>query len=218
MPSPKAISLDEALAAVAPKPSLDDALASVAPVGEESAGDSGAIVMRGAASALPAIARGTAKFATNPNVPRIGATIGRVVGAMAPAVVGGVEGGPVGALAGVAAASEGAWAGGKTGWFTAKLAQELGVPIAKVADVVNRYAPALSTLSGAQGALDLAQMAEPKRRDIGVLGVGPTDTTASDRAAVMRSQIHGLMAQGLSAGEATRKVYDAWASVLRVKP
>ncbi len=215
MPNPKAISLDEALASVAPKVSLDDALVAVAPTKPDaSPSDSGALTMRATAGALPAAANLATEFATNPNVPKVGAAIGRTLGAVAPVVGGAIEGGPVGALVGVTAASKGAWAGGKTGWFTAKLAQNLGMPLAKVAEAVAPLAHALSTLSGAQGALDLAQMAEPKREDIGFLGVGG-NSTASDRAAVMQSQIKSLTAQGISIGEATRKVYDAWAPMLK---
>ena len=75
-----------------------------------------------------------------------------------------MKGGPLGAAGG-------AWAGGKAGWFTGRLAQRLAAPVASAYDAVSPYLPALAPFGAAQGVNDLAQMAEPHRRDIGVFGV-----------------------------------------------
>ncbi len=127
------------------------------------------------ARSVPAIASGAEEFATNPNVARTAAKIGRVVGGLTPPIAGAVEGGPIGALAGVAAASKGAWAGGKTGWFTGKMLQDLSAPVANAMKTLAPYAQTISTLSGTQGVLDLAQMADATRKDIGTLGVSLSD-------------------------------------------
>jgi hypothetical protein len=176
--------------------------------------DSGALIAKGAAAAVPVAANAAAELATNPNVPKAAAAAGRLVGAIAPTVAGGAAGGPVGALAGAANAAKGAWAGGKTGWFTGKLAQEIAAPVASVAEKVAPYAQAASTVAGAQGVNDLAQMAEPKRQDIGFMGMA-SPGSASDQAAVMKSQIANLVKSGTPIGEATRTVYNAWAKFLR---
>lgn len=127
-----------------------------------------------AGAVLPGAARGAMELATNPSVPQVAAKVGRVVGGLAPAVTGIVEGSPMGTMAGLAASGKTAWAGGKTGYFTGKAMQGAAAPVASVLEKVAPYAQALSTLGGAQGVGDLAQMAEPDRRDIGVLGLGPS--------------------------------------------
>lgn len=128
----------------------------------------------GAAAAgrgIPAAATGVMELATNPAVPQMAATAGRVAGAIAPIA----KFGPVG----VVGAAKGAWAGGKAGYFTGKLAQAAAGPVAGALEKIAPYAQTLSTLSGAQGVGDLAQMAEPERRDIGTLGVGPSVKTGA---------------------------------------
>lgn len=114
--------------------------------------------------------------ATSPTLPRTAASVGRIIGGVAPAIGGAYEAGPVGALAGLAAAAKGAWAGGKTGWFTGKLLQNMAAPIASGLDTI---APALGKASSAAGVVgigDLAQMADPDRKDIGFLGIGGSAT------------------------------------------
>lgn len=133
--------------------------------------DSGAVGAALGASTVPSIARGAAEFATNPNVPAIGAKIGRVVGGLAPVFGGAAEYGLPGAAIGMAGAAKGAWAGGKTGWFTGKLAQGLASPLANALETLSPYAQMITTASGAQGVLDLAQMADATRKDIGTLGI-----------------------------------------------
>lgn len=124
----------------------------------------------GLAAVRPAANLAT-EIATNPALPKAAASLGRITGAVAPAIAGGIEGGPVGAAAGLMAAAKGSWLGGKTGYFTGKLIQNAAMPVAKGLTAV---APAANMLSGAAGVGDLAQMAEPNRKDIGFLGLGPS--------------------------------------------
>lgn len=126
----------------------------------------------GAAMAgVPAAANIAARVATSPTLPQTAATIGRVTGAIAPMVAGGYEYGLPGFMSGAVGAAKGSWAGGKTGYFTGKLIQKAALPVAKGLEAI---APAASALSGASGVGDLAQMAEPNRKDIGFLGLGPS--------------------------------------------
>jgi hypothetical protein len=127
-----------------------------------------------AGAALPAAASSVLNFATSPTVPKTAATIGRVAGAVSPPLVGAYEGGPIGFIAGLAGSAKGAWAGSKTGWHTGKLAQWAAKPVASALDAAAPYAQGLSTIGGAQGVNDLAQMAEPNRKDIGFLGLAPS--------------------------------------------
>lgn len=148
--------------------------------GAGSPSDAGALGLAEISPTLRTASRLTTEFATNPSVPKTSAAIGRVIGGVAPVIAGAAEGGPVGALVGVAASSKGAWAGGKTGWFTGKLAQNMSAPVASALQKVTPYLQAVSTVSGAQGALDLAQMAEPSRKDIGFLGLSIEQPRSTD--------------------------------------
>lgn len=123
---------------------------------------------------VPAAAGLAMEAATNPALPRMAATVGRTVGAVAPAVGALVTGNPAEAIALAANAGKSAWAGGKAGYFTGKLAQGAAGPVASALEKAAPYAQTLSTIGVVQGALDLAQMAEPDRRDVGTLGVGPS--------------------------------------------
>lgn len=154
-----------------PLPTLTIVKSEPANAPTERQSDSGALGLKTIASALPVAATAATEFATSPTVAKTGAAIGRVIGGVAPVVGGAMEGGPVGALVGVAASSKGAWAGGKTGWFTSKMLQGLSAPVANALETLAPYAQAISTVSGAQGVLDLAQMADSTRKDIGTLGM-----------------------------------------------
>jgi hypothetical protein len=178
-------------------------------------GNTGALAMRVASKAIPATADTAARFATSPTVPKTAAAVGRVVGGMAPVIGGASKAGLGGAMIGAAGAAQGAWAGGKTGWFTGKLLQNIALPIAEVLEKAKPYVQSLSTVSGAQGVLDLAQMADPKRVDIGVLGIAPSDTKASQQSAVMGAQIRALISQGVPSKDAVQRVSQAWAAFLR---
>lgn len=158
-------------------PSEADIMASLAqsdaPKGQEGGpaeksrpGSNAGLGMAAAGKAIPAAATGAMELATNPAVPQMAATAGRVAGAILPVA----KLGPVGLLG----SAKGAWAGGKGGWFGGKLAQQAAAPVAGALEKVAPYAQTLSTMGGAQGALDLAQMAEPDRTDIGTMGMGPS--------------------------------------------
>ncbi len=129
------------------------------------------IKLAAAGSLVPRAATAAMEMATNPNVAKVAGTVGKVIGATAAPVVGAMKGGPLGALAGAAEMGKAAWAGGGTGWFTGKTLQSAAMPVAKALEAVKPYAQALSTLGGAAGVGDLAQMAEPNRKDIGFLGL-----------------------------------------------
>ncbi len=125
-----------------------------------------------AAKAVPATANLAMRFGTNPNAPKIGAKLMKVVAGVASPIVGAIEGGPMGAAAGLYAAPKSAWAGSKVGWFGTKMLQGVARPIAGGLDAIAPYAEAAGKVAGPQGLLDLAQMAEPNRKDIGFLGIG----------------------------------------------
>jgi hypothetical protein len=119
-------------------------------------------LMAAGVAARPA-ADAVANFATSPDAWKTAKDLGSLVGL----ATGGYEGGLPGAAAGY-------WLGGKTGYRLANAGQKIAAPIASAMDKLAPYAQAASTLGGAQGVLDLAQMQEPNRKDIGFLGVGPT--------------------------------------------
>jgi hypothetical protein len=125
----------------------------------------------------------------------------------------------MGGLIGLAGAAKGAWLGGKTGWFTGKLAQSAAMPVAKVLDAVAPYAQSLATLGGAQSLLDLAQVAEPNRQDIGTLGISvgqprsDAEKTAHPAllnmlAGKVQEGIQALMHYGLSREDAVKAISD----------
>jgi hypothetical protein len=135
---------------------------------------SSGLALAAAGKLTPAAAWEAMRFGTSPNVPKYAAKAGKVIGAVAAPIVGAVEGGPFGGLVGAAEAAKAAWAGGGTGWFTGKLAQSIARPVARGLEAAAPIADAVSKVGGVQGALDLAQMAEPNRHDIGFMGVGGT--------------------------------------------
>jgi hypothetical protein len=151
--------------------------------------------------------RVAAEVATNPNMRSLGSTAGQIVGGIA----GAKTLNPLNVAGGV-------WAGGRAGWHTGALAQKLATPVAKALEAVAPYAQAASTLAGAQGVNDLAQIAEPDRKDIGVLGVGRTTHIRNDPAAVARvikaspsigDAVAALVQLGMPQGEAVRTVWNA---------
>lgn len=124
-----------------------------------------ALAMSGLRGLVPMMSRGAAEVATNPNMPRVLSSAGQLTGGLAELA----KGNPL--MVGPAA-----WAGGKGGYFTGKALQRAASPLAKAADaaepVVKAGDPLLKRLIPAQGVLDLAQMAEPNRKDIGFMGIG----------------------------------------------
>jgi hypothetical protein len=158
----------------------------------KSSGPKAGLALAATSHGLPGAATAAEEFVTNPNVPRVAAKIGRVVGGVAPVIGGGAAGGIPGAAMGVAAASKGAWAGGKTGWFSGKLAQDVATPMARGLARMAPYAKALGTASGVQSGLDLAQMAEPSRRDIGTMGVGASIPHDAEHPALINKGVTAL--------------------------
>ncbi len=174
-----------------------------------------AIGMAATKSAAPSVGRAVTELATSPSVPRTAAKIGRVVGGVAPIIGGAAAGGSMGAAAASGSAAKGSWAGGKAGWFTGKMLQDMANPVARAAAAAAPYAQALGTASGAAGIGDLAQMAEPNRQDIGILGIG-TGTPDPNHPALLnllamklKDAVKVLMDKGLSRGDATRTIMNA---------
>lgn len=174
-----------------------------------------ALGFAGAGKATRTAADIATELATNPKVPYIGSKIGRAVGAVAPVVAGAQEGGLVGAMVGMAASAKTAWAGGRTGWFSAKLAQNIAAPAADILVKATPYMKALNRFAGPQSALDLAQLADPNRRDIGVLGIGSTQHVPGEHPALVNlavqkigDSIKSLMGYGLKAEDAAALLLD----------
>lgn len=126
---------------------------------KEQPSSNGALELQAVAKSAPAITRVAEEVATSPLVPKVVAKAGQLAGGAQAAL----RGSPFG-IAGDA------WAGGRAGWFTGKLAQNVAAPVANALETLAPYAQAISTVSGAQGVLDLAQMADKTRTDIGSLG------------------------------------------------
>lgn len=133
--------------------------------------DSGAIGTAAVGSGIPAAARGLMAFGTSPTAAKTGGVIGRVVGAVAPMIQGAFHG-PMAGVTGALEAPITSWAGGKTGYFGTKMLQDVARPTSGALEKLAPLGRILTRASGAQGLGDLAQMAEPNRRDIGFLGMG----------------------------------------------
>lgn len=132
--------------------------------------DSGGLALAAVGNGIPAAARAATAFAESPTAAK---TIGAV--ARGATTVGAIVHGIATANpAQVLAASNEGWAAGKGGYFLGKGMQSVAAPVGKLLGKAAPYAQSLSTLGGASGVGDLAQMAEPQRKDIGFLGVGPS--------------------------------------------
>lgn len=138
----------------------------------ESASPNSGLTLAALGKMTPQAAWQAMRLATSPTVPKTMATAGRVIASVASPVVGTAQGGPLGTLVGVSEMPKAAWAGGKAGWFGGKMLQNMAAPVANVLEKAAPIAEAVSKVGGLQGALDLAQMAEPHRKDIGFLGIG----------------------------------------------
>lgn len=148
-----------------------------------------------------------AEFGTNPNVAKGAATVGRAVGAATSLPA---------SLSGFGSMQKGAYAGGKSGYFTGKLAQDVARPLSTALEKIAPYAQTLGTLGGAQSALDVAQLAEPNRKDIGTLGMTLGDAHDPNHPALLNllamkagDAIKYLISEGLSLGEASRTYWNA---------
>lgn len=121
--------------------------------------DAGGLAIAGASGAIPIATRMAEEVATNPGARKALAAVGNIAGAASQFP------NPAGMVGG-------AWLGGKVGWRAASLAQKAAAPVATILEKAAPYMSALTKLGGVQSALDLAQMADPKRQDIGFLGIG----------------------------------------------
>lgn len=139
----------------------------------EPSANTGQQVLSAAALAARPGANAIVDVATNPNIPKMAAKAGRIIGATAPvvggAMTGGAAGGPTGAvgggMVGATQAAKGAWIGGRTGWFTGKLAQDLLMPVAKVATKIAPYLETMGMIAGASGVYDLVPMRQKFEAD-----------------------------------------------------
>lgn len=145
------------------------------------------------------------EVATNPAVPKVAAGIGRAGGAIGSVVGGALAGEPI---AGVVGAAKGAWLGGKTGWFTGKLAQQIAAPVATLLEKAEPFVKLLGPISGAQGVGDLAQMADPGRKDIGFLGLAKSSHD-DQHPAILNAALNALMTRGLSEVQALKALLMA---------
>ena len=165
------------------------------PTTQSSVGDG---VLAGSAAAIPLAARATMEAATNPGVRRALVGLGQVAGG----IEGAIKGGPLGAAGG-------AWAGGRAGYYTGALAQKMAAPVAAMAEKAAPYAQALSTLSGMQGLLDMAQISDPTRKDIGVGGV-----TIGDKRAPGDDHPAALNALADAFSQSLAKAPETWHAIL----
>lgn len=108
------------------------------------------------------------RFGTSPTAAKTGGAIANAATTLAAAGHGLMTGNPSQV---VAAPLEG-WAAGKGGYFGTKALQGVARPVAAALDKAAPVASAVAHAGAVQGGLDLAQIAEPGRRDIGVFGMG----------------------------------------------
>lgn len=127
----------------------------------------GGLVGVAISEAVPAAGKGLAAFAASPEAPKVMGAVARGL-TTAGGVIGGVA---TASPAQVLAASREGWLAGKGAYFLGKGLQSVSRPVANALKTIAPYMQTVGTLSGAQTALDVAQMAEPTRKDIGVLGV-----------------------------------------------
>ncbi len=179
--------------------------------------DSGSVAMAGASAALSPAAQLMAEVGTNPNFPKAMGTAARTA-----ITLGGLGHGVVtGNLPEIVASPIAGWQAGKGGYFLGKGVQSVARPLS---DMATKIAPVVQAAAGAQGALDLAQMAEPGRKDIGTFGVGKSADVKNDPAAIERvvkaspsigDAVANLQQLGLSQGEAVRAVLNLKAKAMR---
>ncbi len=179
--------------------------------------DAGAVPMAAAAKGLPAAATIAADFATSPTAAKTLGSVARGATTLAAMGHGLATGSPTEVLA---APMEG-WAAGKGGYFLGKGMQSVAAPVASALEKAAPYAQGLGTLSGVQGALDLAQMAAPQRKDIGFLGVGTGDPGDPNHPALLNliaskigDAVKYLVDKGMSEKQAVMTVLNAKAKGL----
>lgn len=131
-----------------------------------------ALSLAGAGAGVPIAARGMLDFATSPTAAKTLGSVARGLTTTGGVIHGLYRGNP----SEVIAAPISGWAAGKGGYFLGRNLQDVAKPIAGLLEKATPYASTFTQLAGAQGINDLAQMAEPSRKDIGFLGIGPSPT------------------------------------------
>lgn len=142
------------------------------------------LLLQGVRASVPAVQRTIEEVATHPAVTDAGQGLGKLLGGIV-----GLKGGYLGMKTGETV-------GSATGRGAAALAQRGAGSAVPLLERLAPYAQTLSTASGAQSLLDLAQMAEPNRRDIGVLGVG-SDVARSDADKAAHPALLNMLLQKL---------------------
>ncbi len=170
-----------------------------------SAGLTGAIASKGAA----ALGNAAYEFGTSPTAKETASAIAKKVyptaailsGAASGGALGGIPGAIEGAIVAVPAAVQKSWNVGRTAYRVTRAAQNVARPVASAIESAAPVLKAVSAASGAQSALDLAQMAEPSRKDIGTLGIGKSATPAEEDAMIV-SAVHSMVQQGSTPAQA----------------
>lgn len=155
-----------------------------------------------AGAAMPAAANLAAEIGTNPAVPKMVGAATRTATTLG--MLGqGIASGNLGEVVGAAPAG---WQAGKGGYFLGKGIQAVARPVSTALEAA---APFTKTAGIVQGALDLAQMAEPNRKDIGTLGVTIGDKKDPQHPALVNlllskasEGVSKLVDKGLSAEDA----------------
>ncbi len=165
----------------------------------------GAIGLQAASKAIAPTGQALEAFGTSP-------TAAKTFGALANAgttLAGVGHGVATGNIPEIIASPIAGWQAGKGGYWLGKRMQDLARPIATSLEKAAPLAQKLSAASGAQGALDLAQIAEPNRKDIGTLGVTLGDEHDPQHPALVNlllskasEGVSKLVDQGMSAESA----------------
>ena len=159
-------------------------------------GTNSALTLAGAGAGVPLAGKAASAFAASPNVAKTGSTIARTgttLGMLGHGIA-------TGNMTEVLAAPAGGWSAGKGGWFLGKGAQSVAKPVGSLLGKMAPYAQTLSTLAGPQSVLDLAQMAEPTRQDIGFLGMGKSVDVPGAKPPVINALIAAIRKR-LSGGQ-----------------
>lgn len=142
-----------------------------------------------AAAMTPIAGAGLSALANSPAVPPGMGALARA-GSVGAGIYDAIKSGdPLRAAYGAAAA----WPAGRGGFWLGKNLQAVAKPIASG---LQKIAP----LGAAQGVNDLAQMAEPNRKDIGFLGIGPSQPSDPNHPAVINAIVN-LLKQKLGVGQ-----------------
>lgn len=157
-----------------------EAMPTKAALATDAGGSGGGMAMAGLKGLLPLARQGIEGLATSPTLPKTMGSVARGLTTVGAIGHGLYTGSPTEILA---APMEG-WAAGKGGYFLGKGAQSLA---GSAASGLEKIAPLMGPMSGAAGVGDLAQMAEPNRKDIGFMGIGATQHVPGEKPALINS-------------------------------